>query len=396
MGASTPRAGLPYPVGSDTNNVPADFQRLATVLDTVAVIFADGNAADRPPFGVDGRIYRAVDSGAIYYDYGTGWTQLNLDLVAAVVQSKGDLVVGVSPGVVENLPVGADGQTLQAASGQPYGVQWGNVAGSPVGLPGAPKPTRYVGGTSGGPPQIGVFAAGDFVIDLTGDVWICNLASVHTDGSDPGQWRSAHTPALGQPVGSSGAVAATRFVGGTSSGPPSQGTFFVGDFVIDQSAAVWVCVAGGTPGQWVGLVKHACYTSWQSVAQRILVGLWCDLVFDTVAIDTDDGHDGAGRYYTCRRHGTYRLTGSFALPQFTASGGVGCRLTYNGDPIIGSANFDPVIAGGYNTPAAHPVQIELQVGDIVGVQGIHPANADQYTTVSTADVRCRFTVEQLR
>ena len=52
------------------------------------------------------------------------------------------------------------------------------------------------------------------------------------------------------PTGHAGATAATRYVGGTTSGAPISGTFAVGDFVIDQSGAVWVCTAAGTPGTW--------------------------------------------------------------------------------------------------------------------------------------------------
>jgi hypothetical protein len=48
-----------------------------------------------------------------------------------------------------------------------------------------------------------------------------------------------------------GAVAATRYVGGTASGAPTTGTFAVGDFVIDQTGIVWVNTVAGTPGTWV-------------------------------------------------------------------------------------------------------------------------------------------------
>lgn len=47
-----------------------------------------------------------------------------------------------------------------------------------------------------------------------------------------------------------GATAATRYVGGTAGGAPTTGTFAVGDFVIDQTAKVWICTAAGTPGTW--------------------------------------------------------------------------------------------------------------------------------------------------
>lgn len=51
-------------------------------------------------------------------------------------------------------------------------------------------------------------------------------------------------------TGLTGATAASRYVGATTSGAPASGTFAKGDFVIDQTAAVWVCTTAGTPGTW--------------------------------------------------------------------------------------------------------------------------------------------------
>ena len=56
--------------------------------------------------------------------------------------------------------------------------------------------------------------------------------------------------------GLTGATAASRYVGGTASGAPTSGTFAAGDFVIDQTGAVWVCTAGGTPGTWNALTRQ--------------------------------------------------------------------------------------------------------------------------------------------
>ncbi len=50
--------------------------------------------------------------------------------------------------------------------------------------------------------------------------------------------------------GLTGATAASRYVGATTSGAPTTGTFAVGDFVIDQTGFVWVCTTAGTPGTW--------------------------------------------------------------------------------------------------------------------------------------------------
>lgn len=47
-----------------------------------------------------------------------------------------------------------------------------------------------------------------------------------------------------------GATAPTRYAGGTVSGPPTSGTFLVGDFVIDQSGAICICTVSGAPGTW--------------------------------------------------------------------------------------------------------------------------------------------------
>jgi len=55
------------------------------------------------------------------------------------------------------------------------------------------------------------------------------------------------------PSGLTGATAATRYVGATTSGHPATGTFAVGDFAVDQTGTIWICTAAGSPGTWVGL-----------------------------------------------------------------------------------------------------------------------------------------------
>jgi len=51
-------------------------------------------------------------------------------------------------------------------------------------------------------------------------------------------------------TGLPGATAASRHAGATTSGAPTTGTFAVGDYVVDQSGAMWVCTVAGTPGTW--------------------------------------------------------------------------------------------------------------------------------------------------
>ena len=52
--------------------------------------------------------------------------------------------------------------------------------------------------------------------------------------------------------GLTGAVAATRLVGGTVSGAPVTGTFAAGDFVPSLDGNVYICTVAGTSGTWVG------------------------------------------------------------------------------------------------------------------------------------------------
>lgn len=51
-------------------------------------------------------------------------------------------------------------------------------------------------------------------------------------------------------VGLTGAVTATRYVGGTADVAPVTGTFLTGDYVISATARVWICTTGGSPGTW--------------------------------------------------------------------------------------------------------------------------------------------------
>ena len=57
-------------------------------------------------------------------------------------------------------------------------------------------------------------------------------------------------PPFVAPTGLTGATAASRYAGATTSGAPVSGSFAKGDYVIDQTGAVWVCYNAGAPGNW--------------------------------------------------------------------------------------------------------------------------------------------------
>ena len=51
-----------------------------------------------------------------------------------------------------------------------------------TGLPGATAASRYAGATTSGAPTTGTFAVGDYVVDQTGNEWVCTVAGT------PGTW----------------------------------------------------------------------------------------------------------------------------------------------------------------------------------------------------------------
>lgn len=82
---------------------------------------------------------------------------------------------------------------------------------------------------------------------------------------------------LGLPLALTGATAATRYVGGTTSGAPASGPFAVGDFVIDQTGKVWVCTTAGSPGAWTQVgASSGGLTAADAAAMGIQAGVYTD------------------------------------------------------------------------------------------------------------------------
>jgi hypothetical protein len=55
-------------------------------------------------------------------------------------------------------------------------------------------------------------------------------------------------------------------------GPPSSGTWFTGNLVLDSLDVLWVCVAGGTPGTWVEATSQWLNPTSQSTDYTALNG----------------------------------------------------------------------------------------------------------------------------
>lgn len=72
MPAST-RLALPYPVATDTADVPRDIKALTDKLDPNTAVDYQGTLAARPAAGTVGRYYYATDTQTLYRDTGSAW-----------------------------------------------------------------------------------------------------------------------------------------------------------------------------------------------------------------------------------------------------------------------------------------------------------------------------------
>lgn len=159
------------------------------------------------------------------------------------------------------------------------------------GLTGATAASRYVGATTSGAPASGTHSVGDFAIAQNGHIFVCTVLGTPGTWVDVGSVGNAVTSVFSRTGvvvaqsgdytasqvtnaadkssgsqqlftaevkapdlvagGLTGATAASRYVGATTAGAPTTGTFSTGDFVVDQLGRFFVCISGGTPGTWM-------------------------------------------------------------------------------------------------------------------------------------------------
>ena len=111
--------------------------------------------------------------------------------------------------------------------------------------------------------------------------------------------------------GLTGATAATRYVGGTTNGAPTSGTFAVGDFIVDQTATIWVCTTAGTPGTWWSTISnHAVLRSATATAGKNEVTIFSGSTASQTISAVGSPVDGAT--WTFINQGTVNVTAGFA------------------------------------------------------------------------------------
>lgn len=139
-------------------------------------------------------------------------------------------------------------------------VQWtalSNVAGIRV--------IRTAGGTSQGQITTTLLPPNALSFKDTGLAASAYTAATSNPG---GELQVTSTPSLTY-SGLTGATAGARIVGGVGvAGPPTSGTFSVGDIAVDRiMGKEWTCISAGSPGTWANNgVKSAAVATLQSTA----------------------------------------------------------------------------------------------------------------------------------
>ena len=125
---------------------------------------------------------------------------------------------------------GTTGQVLRKASNTDFDFTYGTLTATDVNA--VPTTRSVLAGT-------GLSGGGALSADRTLAVVYGSTAGTALEGNQKGN-----------PAGLSGATQATRYVGATTSGAPTTGTFAKGDFSISQGGNIYICTTAGTPGTW--------------------------------------------------------------------------------------------------------------------------------------------------
>jgi hypothetical protein len=72
-----PRLGIPYPEGTDANDVPRDIKAVVDKIGPIMAVDLQGTLSQRPAAGIRGRYYWATDKKALYRDDGAAWQAIH-------------------------------------------------------------------------------------------------------------------------------------------------------------------------------------------------------------------------------------------------------------------------------------------------------------------------------
>jgi hypothetical protein len=174
-------------------------------------------------------------------------------------------------------------------------------------------------------------------------------------------------------TGLTGATAGARFIGGTSSGSPSGGTYQAGDFAIDQTGKIWYYTSGGA---WFSSSQATSYRSASATVgineKTIFAGSTTGQTLTLPATSVNGVSNYLANYSSVNvtvSGGTnslnvYGTTGNYTLPpggelSVTLSGGVWYAFTSNNQ--ANQVGITPISGGGTNSTYGNLVKTTQNV-----------------------------------
>lgn len=164
-----------------------------------------------------------------------------------------------------------------------------------------------------------------------------------------------------------GCSAPSRYVGGTTSGAPTSGTFVAGDMVIAQDGFVWICATGGTPGTWYRQGTGDYHATATQTSAQTLTARSTQTGFDVLNLNSavSDPHGMFSavnhRFTIPFSGGTWLLTGTAGTLLAATTFSQAAIITKNGTAISRGSELK-VLNGG--SSVAYDLQ-QFNSGDLI-------------------------------
>ena len=214
----------------------------------------------------------------------------------------------------------------------------------------------------------------------------------------------ANSHGNGYPLGLTGATAATRYVGGTTSGAPASGTFAVGDYVVTEDGGIQICTVAGSPGTWVAVSGGGGLFSAHALYQHVLAqntdggtatgGSWQTHPLNTETFDPDGIGSlasnqvtlGAGTYY-CEACGIFFKCGKAQVrlrdTTNSATLAVGSmNVSAGGDDVT----VDASLFGRFTLSGSAVLELQYQVEATRATDGLGAGNVSFGENVAFASL----------
>lgn len=178
-----------------------------------------------------------------------------------------------------------------------------------------------------------------------------------------------------------GATSQSGFVGGTTSGPPTSGSFLLGDWVIDQTGLIWICTTAGSPGTWtrVGVGGYLA-RAYQATVQNFTAP-----ISDPTAVLLDTPSFDPRSMWSAGAGGFVIPSGFASTTRWHVIAGQQLSLSTNGRVHVSITKNGTETSRGYTGPSTNNLAGGM-VSDVVTAGATDTIRAAFYSTVTGSTV----------